>query len=244
MNPAIISTLEKSGKYIFAIPWMVIGVQHFMYPDFLENLVPDYMPFRLFWVYFTGVGMIAAAASIIINVKSELAAVGLGVMLTCFIIQLHIPIISADVSNIQSWTRALQDLTIVSIAFMLSGRNELINATRYIYAACIFIFGAQHFLDLKFMTAKAPDYLPLTFIWNWLLGIVLCLAGIGMFTIRFFRISALTIGISLLGFVILQLPSLLADIKNPIKWIIMMLELVISSGAFILISFQKRSEER
>jgi putative oxidoreductase len=233
------NTLVRSGQYLFAIPWIVIGVQHFMYADFLETLVPEYMPVRRGWVYLTGIAMMAAGVSFLIDVKPRLAALGIGIMLTFFILQLHAPLVSSDPHNSMHWTRALQDITIASIALMLTSRKELVNSARFIYTGAIIIFGVQHFLNLNFVTAKIPDYLPVTIFWNYLVGLILIIGGIGLLTQKYFSVSAKLIGIALLLFVFLQVPILITDFKNPIKWIIAMLELCIASGALILLRSER-----
>lgn len=231
-------SLENLGKFIFAMPWLVFGIQHFMYAGFLENLVPAYMPYRIFWVYLAGVGMFAAGVSLLINVKSPLAALCLGIMLACFILQLHVPLIYSDLSNNQNWMRGIQDLSIASVAFMLSGHVQLRKAMSYIYVVTIFIFGVYHFFGFKFITAKAPDYLPYTFLWDYFLGILLCVSSVAWLLNQHIKIAAMVIGCSLLVLVLLQLPVLFTDIKNPLKWVVIMLELCIASGAFVLIRFQ------
>ena len=41
---------------------IVFGAQHFMYAAFIATLIPAWIPFHLFWVYFTGAGFIVALA--------------------------------------------------------------------------------------------------------------------------------------------------------------------------------------
>ena len=106
---------------LFAVPWLVFGIQHFMYADFVATLVPAYFPARLFWAYFTGTAMVAAGISFIVNRMAWLAAALLGTMLVMFILLIHIPKLIGDSSVIQNWTRALQDIALASIAFMLAG---------------------------------------------------------------------------------------------------------------------------
>src|SRR5258707_310086 len=48
----------------FAIPLAVFGALHLSSQQSLLALVPSYMPWRMFWVYFVGFGLIAASLSI------------------------------------------------------------------------------------------------------------------------------------------------------------------------------------
>src|SRR5690348_5098138 len=48
----------------FAIPLAVFGALHLWGVGFVLPLVPRYMPGRLFWAYFVGVGLLSASLSI------------------------------------------------------------------------------------------------------------------------------------------------------------------------------------
>jgi uncharacterized membrane protein len=234
-------TTEKLGRYIFALPWLIICVQHFMYADFLTNLVPEYMPFRSFWVYFTGLAMFAAGVSFFFNVKMEWAALGLAVMLLFFIIQLHIPFILSDISSNQKWTRAIQDVSIVAVAIVLSRKTTLLPIARYLYALPLIFFGVQHFLDLKFITAKAPEFLPFPIVWDILIGATFILAGVSIVVKQKMKIMLTTLGALLMLSILLQLPPLLADIRNPLRWVVLMLEMCIASGTFVILASHEQS---
>ena len=45
----------------FAIPLAVFGAEHLSSPQSLLALVPSYMPWRMFWVYFVGFALVAAS---------------------------------------------------------------------------------------------------------------------------------------------------------------------------------------
>src|SRR5258707_15462881 len=47
----------------FAIPLAVFGALHISSPQSLLSLVPRYMPWRMFWVYFVGFALVAASLS-------------------------------------------------------------------------------------------------------------------------------------------------------------------------------------
>ena len=64
---SIIESVSKSGKYIFCIPLIMFGISHLTKADTMAGMVP--VPGGVFWVYFTGVAMLAAAVAIITNAK-------------------------------------------------------------------------------------------------------------------------------------------------------------------------------
>ncbi|MEB0261899.1 MULTISPECIES: DoxX family membrane protein [unclassified Mucilaginibacter] len=85
-----------AGKYFLAITMLVFGAEHFIYADFVKNLVPKGLPGHLFWTYLTGAALIAAGLGIILNIKRRLAAQLLGIMILIWFVMLHIPRAMAD----------------------------------------------------------------------------------------------------------------------------------------------------
>ena len=53
----------------FAVPLAVFGAEHFSLGKTMIGLVPSYMPWRLFWIYFVGVVLIVAALSIATRIQ-------------------------------------------------------------------------------------------------------------------------------------------------------------------------------
>src|SRR5580693_3307247 len=53
----------------FAVPYGVFGALHLFGVEFVAPLVPEYMPWRLFWAYFVGVALVAASLSIATKIQ-------------------------------------------------------------------------------------------------------------------------------------------------------------------------------
>ena len=53
-----------------AIPLAVFGALHLFVPQFVLPIVPPYMPWHMFWVYFIGCALIAASLSIALELVS------------------------------------------------------------------------------------------------------------------------------------------------------------------------------
>ena len=79
------------GRVIFGVSMVIFGWQHFLYAAFLATLVPAWLPAHLFWIYFTGTGMIAAGLAITFNVLGEIASYGLALMFGLWVLVLHGP---------------------------------------------------------------------------------------------------------------------------------------------------------
>lgn len=242
--------ITRIVQTIFALPWLVFGVQHFVYIDFVAGLVPAFFPVRWFWAYLTGTAMIAAGLSFIVNVKARLAAALLGTMLLAFILLIHIPKLAGDPAAAAaaiSWTRAFQDLAITAIAFMLAGiltkREEgepgvlkkIGGLSRYIFAALLIVFGIQEFFNLDFLTAKAPEYLPLRIFWVYLTGIAMIAAGASVFINRKARTATILLGAFLLILNLLRYaPLFLSGAYNAPLLTAAMLDLAVICGVFVL----------
>ena len=63
---SIIESVAKSGRYIFCIPLIMFGVNHLTKADMMAAMVP--IPGGVFWVYLTGVAMLAAAVAIFVGI--------------------------------------------------------------------------------------------------------------------------------------------------------------------------------
>lgn len=74
--------LLNLGKYLFAVPFAIFGLMHFMSANEMAGMAPG----GTIMVYFTGAALIAASVSILIGKMDKLATTLLGVMLLLFII--------------------------------------------------------------------------------------------------------------------------------------------------------------
>jgi uncharacterized membrane protein len=77
------------GKYLFAIPFAVFGVMHFMNAEAMAGQVP--FPGGVIWIYISGAALVLAAVSIFVGKKDGLATFLLGVLLLVYVIGIHVP---------------------------------------------------------------------------------------------------------------------------------------------------------
>jgi putative oxidoreductase len=80
------------GRWFFALPFSLFGLLHLLEGETMAQLVvPSYLPFKVFWVYFTGIGLIAAAISMLLGKLDKLATTLLAIFLLLMVFMLHIP---------------------------------------------------------------------------------------------------------------------------------------------------------
>ena len=114
------STLLTVGRMLYAIPFAIFGLFHFMNAEGMAGMVP--VPGGVFWVYLTGIAMLAAAVSIIIKKKSALATLLLGVLLIIYALSIQLPMVLGG--NEMAMGQVLKDLALAGAAFYYSGNTE------------------------------------------------------------------------------------------------------------------------
>lgn len=110
--------MKKAGTILFAIPLLAFGLGHMVNASQMAGMVPSWMPFGIVWVYLTGVALIAAAVSFIIDKKVELAGKLLALMLVIFVVTMHIPSMMAG--NEMAMPSVLKDLAMAGAALYFS----------------------------------------------------------------------------------------------------------------------------
>jgi uncharacterized membrane protein len=97
------SATTDVARRIFGACFAVFGVAHFAYADFTADMVPAWIPARLFWAYATGAGHIAASISLVSGRYMPLATMLLTCMLGSFVLLLHVPRVIAQPGSHIEW---------------------------------------------------------------------------------------------------------------------------------------------
>lgn len=109
----------KVGRILFAIPFLVFGLFHLMGAQGMAGMVP--VPGGVFWVYFTGVALIAAAVAIMIGKMGRLASQLLGVLMLVFALSVHLPgVLGGGDAAQMSMPGLLKDLSLAGACFILA----------------------------------------------------------------------------------------------------------------------------
>ncbi|HTG35014.1 MAG TPA: hypothetical protein VLB76_19025 [Thermoanaerobaculia bacterium] len=100
------------------------GIQHFVYADFVMKLVPSWIPGSRFWVYLTGIALIAGGVSLLIPKTRRLAATMVGIMILLWVVLLHIPRAMANPQNAGETSGIFEALALSGAAFILADRGR------------------------------------------------------------------------------------------------------------------------
>lgn len=113
--------LSKGGRYLFALPFAIFGLFHFLSAGDMAGMVP--LPGAVFWVYLTGVALIAAALSLIIEKKVRLAGFLLGIMLLIFVLSIHLPAVMGEGGD-AAMPNLLKDLSLAGAAWFIASTYD------------------------------------------------------------------------------------------------------------------------
>lgn len=161
------------GPMLLAIAMAIFSGDHFVAAPFIAKGIPSWIPAHLFWAYFVGVALIAAALSLATNIQSRLSAALLGIMIFIFVLTLHIPSCFATPYDKTRLTIVLRDssLAAAALAFAASQsggsrtgriaggfqslglqnlRSTWIVVARFLIAISIAVFGIDQYLNPTF----------------------------------------------------------------------------------------------
>ncbi len=83
--------LDYIGKLMFFVPMAYFGFGHLSNTNEMAEIVPDFLPMPVLWVFITGMGLVLSAVAIVVGVKARLASQLLGLMLLLFAVMIHLP---------------------------------------------------------------------------------------------------------------------------------------------------------
>lgn len=83
-------------QQLFGFDCVTCGLPHFAYAEITASMIPGWMPAHLILAYVTGAGHLAAGLGILTGVLPRLAATLEALMLSSFLLQVHMPNIFAN----------------------------------------------------------------------------------------------------------------------------------------------------
>ena len=197
------------GCVFIAVPLAVFAPEHFRGPEFVQNVVPSWMPAHWFWPYFVGCALLAAATSLTVRKFVRLSSTLLGLMFFLFVCMIYIPFVLAHPKDRLSWAYALRDLSFAAGAWALAGLYSRVSSPqlskcmilfgRIVIAMAAIFYAVQHFLHPRFapgvpLELKTPSWVPVPSVWAYLTGAILLAAGIPLALNKQSRIAAASIG--------------------------------------------------
>jgi uncharacterized membrane protein len=240
------------GPLFFAIPMAVFGVDHFIAPKIVAALVPSWIPWHRFWVYFVGVALIASSLSIVTRKLSGLAATLLSAMILSFVLLIHVPNLATNLGDRFAFAVLLRDTSFSAGALALAlaeadkrteRRFSLITALlRYAIAVPAALFGIEHFLHPDFVPVvplrqPMPSWIPGHLFLAYGTGAVLIASGLSIAFNWKARLAATRLGIFVFIIVaLIYLPIMVANISNIADGLNYLVDTLAFSGAALLLA--------
>lgn len=232
--------LTRAGRYFFAAGVLGIGIEHFIFQDFILGRAPAWpesLPGKTPWAYLTGALFVIISLAVFTGKKARPALV-IGAALTFLWAFLrHIPVVAADQFLYGSWTSAGKALVFIggSLAISascqkttLSGQmtlNKLVNLERefiLVGRVCLGVFlivtGIQHFIFTDFVSSLIPEWFPGNAIfWTDFAGVTLIAGGIGLFIPYTASLAAFLSGVMIFSWVwIVHIPRVMVSVSDNI----------------------------
>jgi uncharacterized membrane protein len=211
----------------FAIPLAVFGAEHLSSGNSMENGVPPYMPWRLFWVYLVGFALIAASLSIATKIHVRWSGLLFGTMMFLFVAMLHLPGAVKAGGRIP-WTIVVREMSFGGGGWVLAGiamggerGRILITVGRVLIAFAAIFFGVQHFLHPLGLPGvplekQMSTWIPARAFIDYLTGAFLIIAGVCFLLARRTRMAATYLGAWIVLLVVVVYgPVLFAALADP-----------------------------
>jgi uncharacterized membrane protein len=231
----------RAGRFLFAIAMFGLGLEHFIYGDFVLGRAPPW-PWAprvgLIWAYASGVIVLLASVAILFGRRGRTAAILLAVLIFFWAVLRHVPVVAASEILSPDWTRAVKALAFFGGALAVAatfpristvGRVPLsgfVNRDDFLVATgtiCLAVFmvnnGIQHFLYTEFVASLIPSWFPGDAVfWTYASAIALFAGAAGMLFPPTARLAALLTAAMVIAWVwIVHVPRIFVSVSDNIS---------------------------
>jgi uncharacterized membrane protein len=202
------------------------SAEHFTAGRDLAPIVPHWLPAPLFWTYFFGTCLLAAAISFILwrCVRSSSALLALFFLI--IVITIDLPRLPRHLHDHIFWTLTVRETGFACGALVLSGSlwprgRALVRIGRTVLAAIMGFYAIEHFLFPRFVIGvplekPTPAWIPVPALWACIVGLALLFGAIGLLFRPTIRIASATTGLVLLLLTaFFYVPILVHDFHSP-----------------------------
>ncbi len=113
--------LTTLGRFLYAIPFAIFGINHFFMMDYYMGLLTSFIPHTAFILLLVGVLLIAASISIMTGKLIRLSTILLAALLFIFILTIHIPHLVHGVDKTETIINLLKDTSLMGGSLMIAG---------------------------------------------------------------------------------------------------------------------------
>jgi putative oxidoreductase len=113
--------LSVLGRILFAIPFAVFGINHFLMTDYYVGMLTSFIPLGAYTIILTGILLITASISIITKKFVKISTICLAILLFIFIVTIHIPHLITETDRTVTLIALLKDISLMGGSLMIAG---------------------------------------------------------------------------------------------------------------------------
>ena len=217
------------GPVFEATALAIFAAEHFLAARDLAGIVPHWIPGALFWTYFVGAALLAAAISFIGWRCVRWSGCLLALFFLIIVATMDLPGVPKHLHERLFWTLTVRETAFAGGAMVLAGSvwgraagAALMGAGRLIVACTLVFYAIEHFLFPLFVPGvplekMTPAWIPAPALISYVVGATLLVAGAGLMIPRTRRIAAAAAGTVLfLLTVFFYVPILMTEIRSPL----------------------------
>lgn len=196
------------GPVFEAVALAIFAAEHFTAARDLMPLVPHWLPGPLFWVYFVGACLLAAAISFIVWRYVRWSAALLALLFLIIVATIDLPNLQKGMHDRIFWTLMVRETCFAGGAMVLAGSvwarersgGRVLTLIGRVIVGCVFIFyGIEHFFFPRNVPGvplekMIPAWWPAPTLLSYIVGITLLVTGVGLLIPSRARISAAIAG--------------------------------------------------
>ena len=113
--------LTTIGRILFAIPFALFGINHFLMLDYYFGMLTSFIPLGAYTIILTGIMLIVASISIITKKFIKFSTIILAILLFVFIVTIHIPHLLNCGEKTITLIALLKDISLMGGSLMIAG---------------------------------------------------------------------------------------------------------------------------
>ena len=225
-SASVAGKLVVLGPVFEAVALAIFAAEHFLAARDLAPIVPHWLPGALFWTYFVGAALLAAAVSLIAWRCVRWSASLLALLFLIIVVTVDLPSLPHHLHERLFWTLTVRETCFAAGAMVLAGSQwpsrSLATAGRLIVALTFLFYAIEHFLFPHNVPGvplekMIPAWYPAPVLLSYFVGATLLAAGIGLIIPRTRQIAAALSGsILVLLTAFFYVPILATELHSPL----------------------------